>query len=400
MSVEGISADGDLRRPAPGGNAAQAVPRYTVDCLASVDDLPPDLWDTLAPAHDPMWGREVFAAMEGAAIGPDAYAYLLVRRDDRPVAVLPLSAVHRLRLERVVGPAERRLLAPVDRLFPRLLQVTMLFCGNFLGQGHVLGEDPLPPEAAELLVREVLQFARRHRLGTVVFKDFAPPELDALRPALDGAGFFVVAGLPDTELPLGHRDFEEYLVSLPAKPRRNARNKIRKFRAQEGLRIEVLEEFDDLVPDMMGLYGQVMERADQTLDVLDETFIRRLADSPDTDQRLVACFERDRLVGYLHCLFRGRGAVGARIGLDYRLAHRARLYHNLHYAAIELAITRGCRHIRFAQTAYEPKRELGCELVEQSYAMNHTRRLPRAVLRLLLPRALETAREQALAPKS
>lgn len=400
MSVEGPHGDGDPRRSAPGGQMVQTAPRYTVECLTTVDDLPRELWDALAPAHDPMWGREVFTAMEGAAIGPDVYAYLLVRGDDRPVAVLPLSAVHGLRLERVVGPGERRLLAPVARLFPRLLRVPMLFCGNFLGQGHIPGEDPLAPQAAELLVREVLQFARRHRLGTVVFKDFAPRDLDALRPALDGEGFFIVAGLPDTELLLGHRDFEEYLVSLPAKPRRNARNKIRKFRAQEGLRIEVLQEFGDLVPDMMGLYRQVMDRADQTLDVLDETFVRRLANSPDADQRLVACFEGDRLVGYLHCLFRGRGAVGARIGLDYRLAHRARLYHNLHYAAIELAITRGCRHIRFAQTAYEPKRELGCELVEQNYAMTHTRRLPRAVLRLLLPRALETAREQALAPKS
>ncbi|MGY5128286.1 GNAT family N-acetyltransferase [Streptomyces nigrescens] len=365
-----------------------------------VDDVAREVWDALAPAHDPMWAREVFAAMERGAIGPDTYAFLLVRRNGEPAAILPLSAVRGLRLDQVVGPRERRLLAPVARLFPRLIRVPMLFCGNFLGQGHVLGQDRLPPPAAELLVREVLRFARRHRLGTVVFKDFAPRELDALRPALDGEGCFVVPSLPDTELRLGYRDFEEYLSSQPAKPRRNARSKMRKFQAQEDLRIEVREEFGELVPDMMKLYRQVMDRADQTLDVLDDTFVRALTDSEGADQRLVACFEGDRLVGYLHCLFRGRGAVGARIGLDYRLAHQARLYHNLHYAAIELAITRGCDHIRFAQTAYEPKREFGCELVEQSYAITHTRRLPRAVLRLLLPRALEAAREQALAPKS
>ncbi|MGW7064205.1 GNAT family N-acetyltransferase [Streptomyces sp. NPDC054904] len=390
-----------------GADGKRREPAYTVERLDRAEDVPRRLWDELAPADDPMWGQDVFTAMQGARIGPDAYAYLLVRRDGLPFAVLPLSAVRGLRLDQVVGPRERRLMAPVARAFPRLVRVPMLFCGNFLGQGHVMGRDPLPAPAARLLVREVMDYAREHRLGTVVFKDFAPHDLDALRPGLDAAGFFTVASLPDTELSLDHADFDAFLASLSAKPRRNARNKIRKFEQQTDLRMEVIEDFEHLVPAMMGLYRQVMDRADQTLDVLDEGFVRALSagnadenDGGGTEQRLVACFEGDRLVGYLHCLFRGRGAVGARIGLDYGLAHRARLYHNLHYAAIELALARGCRHIRFAQTAYEPKREFGCELVEQSYALNHTGRLPRAVLRLLLPPALEAAREQALAPKS
>ncbi|GAA3029683.1 hypothetical protein GCM10020000_02930 [Streptomyces olivoverticillatus] len=148
--------------------------------------------------------------------------------------------------------------------------------------------------------------------------------------------------MPDTELPLGYGTFDDYLAALPAKPRRNARNKLRKFHARDDLRIEVLTDFAELVPDMLELYRQVMDRADQTLDVLDESFLHALQRPGGPDQRLVACFEDDRLVAFLHCLFRGEGAIGARIGLDYRLAHEARLYHNVHYAAIELAIARKC----------------------------------------------------------
>ncbi|WP_242578304.1 GNAT family N-acetyltransferase [Streptomyces sp. MST-110588] len=286
------------------------------------------------------------------------------------------------------------------KVAPGLLRVPMLFCGNFIGQGHVLSRGPLTAPVAELLVRAVLGHARRHRLGTVVFKDFADEAMATLRPALERHGFFFMPSLPDTELRLGHASFEEYLTSLSAKPRRNARSKLRKFRARTDLRMEVLTDFAHLEPQMLGLYEQVMERADQTLDVLDATFLRALRESDGLDQRLVACFEGERLVAYLHCFFRGSGAIGARIGLDYRLAHEARLYHNVHYAAIELAIAEKCEHIRFAQTAYEPKRELGCELVEQSYAMTHVRPLPRAVLRRLLPQALAAARAEALAPKS
>jgi hypothetical protein len=86
--------------------------------------------------------------------------------------------------------------------------------------------------------------------------------------------------------------------------------------------------------------------------------------------------------------------------MDYRIAHQAALYHNLHYAAVRLALEAGCRHIRFAQTAYRPKTELGCALVEQWYAMTHVRPLPRAVLRRVLPPALASARAEAMAEHS
>ncbi|MEV7778403.1 GNAT family N-acetyltransferase [Kitasatospora sp. NPDC088351] len=380
--------------------AAARHPGYRVEILPGVDSLPRELWAELAPGDDPMWARGVFTALAHSSVGPDGYACLVVRRAGQVVAVLPLSLFRELRLDHVVGPRERRLLAPVRRVAPWLLRVPMLFCGNLLGQGHVLAPGPLDEEAGRLLVRAVLDFARRERLGTVLFKDFAPAELDRLRPALEESGFFFAPGLPDTELRLGYGSFDDYVAALPAKPRRNARSKIRKFQARPDLRIEVLDDFGHLLPQVLALYRQVMARADQTLDVLDGSFLAAVHAGTDPDRRLVACFEGDRLVAFLLCLFAGSGAVGARIGLDYRLAHEARLYHNVHYAAIRLAIEAGCRHIRFAQTAYEPKLELGCDLVEQRHAMTHVRPLPRAVLRRLLPPALAASVAEALGPNA
>jgi hypothetical protein len=386
---------------------------HRAEVLRSIDQLPPGRWERLAPAGDPMWSRGVFRALERSRVGPSGYAYLTVRRGAETVAVLPLCLFRDLQLDRIVGPQERRLLAPLRRHAPRLLRVPMLFCGHLLGQGHVLAAEPLDGPAGELLVSAVLDFARRERLGTVVLKDFAGPDLAPLRAPLTAAGFFLVPSLPDTELALPADSFEQYLAALPAKPRRNARAKIRRFAARPGLRIEVLADFAHLLPAALALYGQVMDRADQTLDVLDHAFLAALAEDPLS--RLVACFEGERLVGFLLCLFTpgtgtgtgsgdgvvagaAVGATGARIGLDYRLAHDAALYHNLHYAAVRLAIATGCRHIRFAQTAYLPKVELGCALVEQWHAMTHVRPLPRALLRRLLPPALTAARDRALGP--
>ncbi|PJN25551.1 GNAT family N-acetyltransferase [Kitasatospora sp. CB02891] len=377
---------------------APADDGYRAEVLRSIDELPPGAWERLTPADDPMWSRGVFTALERGRVGPAGYAYLTLRQEDDVVAVLPLCLFRDLMLDRIVGPHERRLLAPLRRLAPRLLRVPMLFCGHLLGQGHLLADRPLDAPAGRVLVDAVLDFARRERLGTVVFKDFAAPDLGPLRAPLTAAGFFLAPGLPDTELALTARTFDDYLTALPAKPRRNARAKIRRFRAHPDLRIEVLADYTHLLPQLLGLYRQVMDRADQTLDVLDHAFLTALAGADDPSSRLVVCLEGERAVGFLLCLFAGTGATGARIGLDYRLNHDAAIYHNLHYAAVQLAMAAGCRHIRFAQTAYEPKVELGCALVEQWHAMTHLRTLPRAVLRRLLPAALAAARADALGP--
>ncbi|MFD8480275.1 GNAT family N-acetyltransferase [Kitasatospora sp. NPDC059673] len=371
---------------------------WQIEVLRSVEELPPGTWERLAPPDDPMWSRGVFTALERSRVGPTGYRYLTLRQAGEPVAVLPLCLFRELMLDRILGPHERRLLTPLRRLAPRLLRVPMLFCGHLLGQGHLLTARPLDAHAGRLLVQAVLGLARRERLGTVVFKDFAAPDLAPLRAPLTAAGFFLAPGLPDTELALTAATFEEYLTGLPAKPRRNARAKIRRFQAHPGLRIEILAEYRHLLPQLLALYRQVMDRADQTLDVLDHAFLAALTGQDDPRSRLVVCFEGEQAVGFLLCLFTGDGATGARIGLDYRLAHDAAIYHNLHYAAVRLAIGNGCRHIRFAQTAYEPKVEMGCALIEQWHAMTHLRALPRAVLRRLLPPALATARAQALGP--
>jgi predicted N-acyltransferase len=376
----------------------EATTGYRVEVVRGIDSVPGQVWDALAPPDDPMWSRGLFAAMERGAIGPDGYAYLLVRDGGEVVAGLPLCLFRQLRLDQVIGPRERRLLGPVLRLCPSVLRVPMVICGNILGQGHLLSAKRPPDEVCRLLVSAVRDFAARERVGTVVFKDFIVTGLDPVRAALTDAGYFFMPSMPDTELRLGYRSFEEYVSSLPAKPRRNTRAKMRKFECYPGLRIEVLADFGHLLPAVLALYRQVMDRADQTLDTLDESFLAALESSPRPRRRLVACFEGDRLIAFLLCLFKGTGATGARIGLDYRLAYEARLYHNMHYAAIRLAIESGCTHIRFAQTAYAPKVEFGCALIAQSHAVTHLRPLPRAVLRRLLPPALSAALKRSLGP--
>ncbi|GLW10127.1 hypothetical protein Misp01_52560 [Microtetraspora sp. NBRC 13810] len=323
--------------------------------------------------------------MEEGGIGPDTYAYVVIRDGERVVAILPTCTYRAMRLDQIAGDTPEWLLAPIRTLFPALLRLHVTFCGNLIGEGRLLAE-PGAESAAAAAVSAVMSHARQEGTRCVIFKDFADTGLDDLRPALREHGFFDVAGLPDAIITLTCSSFEEYLAGLPAKPRRNARHKIRKFAAHPNLRLAVTTDFGHLTDQMLPLYQHVLDRADHRLDVWTARLLADLAAAPDTVT--VTCHDGDRLAGFLLCMITDAELVALRVGLDYAAAPNAFVYHNLHYRAIELAISRGCASVNLTQTHYTPKLEMGARLVSRTHAVAHLNPLARAILRRFLPSAL------------
>lgn len=330
---------------------------FTAGVLSGVELLQ-DRWGQLVPPDDPLWAWPVFAAAERARTRADQHGYAVVRRAGEVVAVLPLSGFRELRLPEALGVAVPEWLSP---------PLSVLLCGSPLGTGRVLSAGPLSEPIADLLVRAVLEHARRRGSDLVVFKDFAEPDLAPLRSALRRSRFFFAPAPPDVEFRLG-----EFRLGRPAPPGRPA---------LPGTRVEVLDDFGHLLPEVLTLHRAVAGAPN----VLDEEFLRALRPVGGLRRRLVACFRDDRLVAYLLCLFTGFGATGVHVGLDDGVVREA----GLHRVAADLAAAEGCERIRFPRGSGDLG--TGGELVEQSFAITHLRPLPRAVLRGLLPRALAEA---------
>ncbi|GGP55243.1 GNAT family N-acetyltransferase [Saccharothrix coeruleofusca] len=334
-----------------------AAKRYTAGVLSGAELLQ-DRWGQLLPPDDPLWAWPVFAAAERARNRPDHHGYAAVRRQGDVIAVLPMSGFRGLRLPSVLGAGDGGLPGRVDRVLPPM---SVLLCGNPLGRGRVLSAGPLLEPVADRLVREVLAHARLREFDVVVFKDFAEPDLAPLRRSLLRSRFFFAPAPPDLELRLGRF----HPPRLPAPP---------------GTRVEVLDDFQRLLPQVADLH----RAAAGVVDVLDEEFLRVLRPVDGLRRKLIACFRDDRLVAYLLCLFAGSGATAVQVALDERVVEEA----GLRGLAAELAAAEGCERIRFPRAAARDAARTGGELVEQSFAITHLKPLPRAVLRGLLPGVL------------
>jgi hypothetical protein len=368
------------------------------ELVTTVQAIPPDEWRALAPRHDPLWTWDFFRSMEEGNIGPDGFEYVVLRdRAGRLAAVLPMTWFSALRLDDMLSEDARQSIRVLRVVLPSLFRIRALFCGNPLGEGRVLVADWVKTPIGALLVRSIREVAARRRLGWIVCKDFSEPDLARyfLGEPGSASGLFQVPGLPDAILDLPGGRFDEYVAGLAASARRNVRSKVRKLEERPEFRMEVVEEFSPLIPQMMPLYQQVFDKAETKFDHWTPDFFRSLAQNAGVQTRVIACWEDQRLVGFMLCLFEGTGSVAIRIGLDYARAREARLYHNLQHQAVRLALLTGCRQLNLCQTAYEPKRELGCRLHPLAHAVGHRNPLLHRLLRRVLPAMVNLAGAEA-----
>lgn len=354
-----------------------------VRILDSIDEIPSERWDALAPSDDPVWNKAVFRASERARLA-DGFAYIVAYDGERPVSVLPVFWFSRWELDANMGRQSRSAVASFRKVAPGFFTAPTLFCGSVLGSGHWPGREALDATSVNRMLDAILELCRTHKLTWLFYKDYPQDRVTEMCVREKAGRFAIVPALPDTVLDLTCNDFEGYLANLKIKARRNARHKIRKFNAT-GMSVERTGEYRALIPQMMTLYEQVYAQAKFRFDHLNAKFFEALLDNPLADQELVLCRKGDTLVAFALCLFRGKTCINLRIGLDYQETNDSFAYFMIHYETIRAALARGCTSVSFSITTYEPKIELGCKLRRLFHAGTHRNALARPLIVSTLP---------------
>ena len=364
---------------------APPEPVYDIEVVSSVTDIPKQAWDDLAPADDPLWRWSYFRVMEESDIGPDGFEYFVFRRDGRVVAILPAFWFNAYPLSLGLGDKLDNAVTRLRRFMPSLFCLPVYFCGHPMGEGRILRAQDEPFAIGRRVLESVRNRAWAKDLSWIIFKDFSEPSIPTVFPAVASSSFFAVPGLPDARLELPWSSFEDYVGGGRSNAKRNIRKRLRKFAKLTGLRVEVLRKPENRIADMMPLYRRVMARTKVELEHLTPAYFAALSTAPDIEKEFVVCFDGDRLVGFVLCLFAGAGAVCLRGGFDYETSRESGAYFVLQYACIRLAILAGCREMSFCQTTYQPKLALGCRLTPLTHVATHRSALLRPLVRRLLP---------------
>jgi hypothetical protein len=217
--------------------------------------------------------------------------------------------------------APKALRVAADRVrgyWPGFARLRSTTCGVWASQGgnEVVFADP---EARGLVIDRIAEraeaLARSGGANVVVFKEFRTEET-TVWDRLQRHGYVRLHSLPFASLEIRWRTFDEYLHSLRAGYRRQARANLAK-RDLPGVTLDLAERLEDHADELHPLYLQVMDHTEFHIETLTPAFFAALGRELGPAVRLVSLRRRGELLGGAVMTVDGDRATFLYAGFDY-----------------------------------------------------------------------------------
>jgi hypothetical protein len=224
----------------------------------------------------------------------------------------------------------------------------------------------------EVVADALEEHARRSGAQMVVWKDFP----DALKVDLERLsttrGLFRVVSFPGTRVALRGESFEDYVAALKTPKRHRLRRNLRRGREALPVVGSLTTRPDQAaLHEIFALFWQTYERGKTKFERLTPEFFAAIAAAPPAHFVLLRNVLTGRLAAFMLLFLLGKRAVNKFIGIDYALGAQARLYFQLWELAVRWAYAAGVSELQSGQTGYQPKLDLGHELIPLTNYCKH-----------------------------
>ena len=161
------------------------------------------------------------------------------------------------------------------------------------------------------------------------------------------------------------KTFEDYIGSMRASYRRRINQALEKGKS---ITYEELPDNRDFTDEMYGLYEQVFDHSEYSLEKLTADFFRndisktillKIGGKTEAFLQLIEDRKNDMLI-FEFC------------GYDYAIAHEYDIYYNMLATISRYAIEHGFRYVQFGQTAYDAKMKFGAKMFYNYYLLSHS----------------------------
>jgi predicted N-acyltransferase len=340
---------------------------YVPRVFNSVNEIERAQWEYVCSAcGSPSFMDLRFVAAVEAALKPRCRFWYVILYEDgvRPVACAGLTAM-KIDLTDFGDPRVRQILKHGPRFLSRFGNMSVLFC-SLPGSPGDRSIAILPSaESAEILAvldRLMVRFATDAGLDAIIFKEFAPTELECM-DSLSDLGYRRIEIPPMHLLDPSFGDFSQYCGALRKKYRQSIGRSTRKL-ATTGIVSRVLtdptEILEKYTPEIHEMYCEVVRRSDLKIEILPIEYYQQLVLHMHGQIELVALIKDSQILAFGWCLCDGTVYHMMYGGFDYQLNSEYDLYFNMVYACFDRAFQKRVKWIHVGQTATDFKARMGC----------------------------------------
>ena len=344
-----------------------------------ISDIPAGDWNKVFP--DVLEGYDFFRTLDGSGIGQFSFHYIMVYDRKIPVGAIACFLVDYSLDTSINGPL-RRITNSIKKIRPNIFSLKAFVCGMPMGQGR-MGLAGDRDAVFKVIMRKVEQLAKKNKAAIIAFKDFDKSYTAMLDP-LQKYGFSKFDSLPNTELNVWFKDFEEYLKTLSGATRYDLRRKFKKVDGHVDIKMEILDSLEpEDLSDVYRMYLEIVARNDMNFELLPIDFFRDIPKNMSGHTKFFLWRMDGKIVAFLFCLVSEELLIDYFVGLDYSVAHKYHLYFLKFRDALNWCIKNNIKKYEMGITAYEPKLRLGFDLVPLYLYAKLRNRMLRPVFNLI-----------------
>ena len=347
--------------------------------VRKIGEISPEDWNRVFP--DILEGYDFMKSVDEANFEQFSFYYILVYRDNAPVGAASCFLMSYPLDTTVQGPL-KVCLAALKKLLPNLLNLRALICGLPMTPGRVgmIGENP------HLIVKAIVdcmeKIAQKEKIPIVAFKDFGLQYTEVL-DSLKEEGFIKFESLPNTEMEVRFKDFEQYLKTLSGASRYDLRRKFKKVDGRIKIDLEISNELNGELENAHGLYLQTSAKGGVQFEKVPREFFDRVSKNMPEKVRYFLWRINEKLVAFSFCLVSEGHFIDYYLGLDYSVAYDYGLYFIRFRDMLKWCIDNKIKTYEMGNTSYEPKRRLGFSFIPLYVYFKHRSRWVRPLFRLL-----------------
>ncbi len=350
----------------------------TTKVVKRIEELSPEEWAKTFP--DVLENYYFFKTLDESHFDQFSFYYILVYDQDDVVGATSCFLMNYPLDTTVRGPL-KALMSTIKKTFPNFLNLKVLICGLPMGPGRI-GIIGKADQVMETILKCLEQIAQDEKVSIIAFKDFDAHYTNAL-DRLQEKEFWRFESMPNTEMEIKFKNFDEYLKTLSRVSRDGVKRKFKKVDGQVKIDLEISNELNGSLEEAHALYLQTSAKNDVNFEILPKEFFENISKNMPNQTKYFLWRINNKLVAFALCLVSGDHFIDYYLGFDYSVAYDYHLYFVRFRDLMNWCIQNKIKKYEMGTTSYEPKKRLGFNFIPLYVYAKHRRKWINSLLKLL-----------------
>lgn len=354
-----------------------------VKIYRSISEISEGAWDSIVDKNRILCSYKYIETLEKSGLNQNNCYYPVVY-DGGEIIAHTCAYLTTTEVDLFAQGAIKKITGLIRKRWKSFFTLRILDCGTPIAVGNIVSfrEGINRADTLRALCGGVENLAKELGIKFILFRDFSDEDMK-FYDILKMRGYTTIHNLPQAEIKIRWKNFDEYLNSM----RSNYRCKIVKTMgkaARANISFHVTKNFSDNSSELKRLYDNVYNQAKEVKrEQLPESFFHNINKYLGEKTAVISAVKDDKLIGYMLLLFSGKTLITKFPGIDYNYNREYGTYFNLFYKSIELAIEEGMADVDMGITTLNPKRDMGSDIVALNMYMKHSNPLLNKIVSVL-----------------